>query len=118
MSELQRHIDRLTSYVGSSQQPLSWSRVLIAEDTDITHGKISFVPRSALATPDEYAPRFEKHLDAGHSWINMNAAGVIGDTLLVVIELPNYAKSVPRETVSVNLSRPSTHTASTFKIVA
>jgi hypothetical protein len=117
MSELQRHLERLTSWLNSRQQPLSWSCILIAEDADIKHGTISSLSRSALATPDEYSARFEEHLNAGHSWINMNAASVIEDTLLVVIELPSYSNTVPREKVSVNLSGPSEHTLNDIKIL-
>lgn len=108
MNALQQHLDRLASFIqGSAKQPLSWSRVLIIEDTAITHGKINFLPRAALATPEEYAARFEAHLEAGHSWINMNAAGILDDALLVVIELPGYFNVAPKNKVSVNLSGPN-----------
>ncbi len=46
----------------------------------------------------------------------MNAASVIEDTLLVVIALPSYSNTVPREKVSVNLSGPSGHTLNNLKI--
>ena len=52
----------------------------------------------------DYETRFDSHLDAGHSWINMNAAGILDDALLVIIELPRYKNSVPRDKVSVNFS--------------
>jgi hypothetical protein len=52
----------------------------------------------------DYAARFDSYLDAGHSWINMNAAGILDDALLVIIELPRYKNNVPRDKVSVNFS--------------
>jgi hypothetical protein len=116
MNDLQQHLDRLFSFVRQSTQPLSWTRVLIVEDTAITHGEFLFIPRSALTTVEAYTTQFEAHLNAGHSWINMNAAGVVGDTLLVIIELPQYTNTVPKERVSVNLSGPSIRTANQIQI--
>jgi hypothetical protein len=108
MNDLQKHLNQLTCFFSKwSKQPPSWSSVSIAEDTNIEHGKVIRIPRWALATPEEYAPRFDQHLDAGHSWINMNAAGILDETLLVVIELPKYVNTVPRDKVSVNFSGPS-----------
>jgi len=62
------------------------------------------IQRSALTTPEDYAPRFDEHLAKGYSWINMNAAGILGDSLLVVIELPSYVSGAPKDKVAVNLS--------------
>ncbi len=56
--------------------------------------------------PEKYAPRFDWLLDQGHSWINLSAAGIFGDTLLVIVELPTYKNTVPRNLVSVNFSGP------------
>jgi hypothetical protein len=117
MNDLQQHLDRLISFIRQSAQPLSWTRVLIVEDTAATHGESLSIPRSSLTTPEAFADQFELHLNAGHSWINMNAAGVIDDTLLVMIELPQYTNTVPRERVSVNLSGPSIRTANQIQIV-
>ena len=86
--------------------PSSWSRVLLVEDASITHGAPSLIPRGSLVPAADYADRFDAHLGAGHSWINMSAAGILDDALLVIIELPGYENNVPREKVSVNLSGP------------
>lgn len=110
---LQTHLNRFVSFVHNDEQCLACSRVLIVEDSDIVHqqveGKyISFVPRHALATPEQYSRRFEEHMNAGFSWININAAGIWDDTLLVIIELPNYASVTVRNKASVNFSGPHT----------
>ncbi len=108
MHDLQKHLDRLISFFpGWSEQPLSWSCVLFAEAMNIKFGKVIQIPRSALATPEQYAAQFDKHLNAGHGWINMNAAGILDETLLVIIELPSYVNTVPRDKVSVNFSGPN-----------
>ena len=108
MNELRLHLNRPTSLIHSwSNRSLSWSEILIAEDADVEHGEVTFIPRSTLATPEEYAARFDAHLDAGYSWINMNAAGIIDETLLVIIELPDYSNTTPRGKASVNLSGPN-----------
>lgn len=84
--------------------PSSWTRVLFVEDTSITHGMPTLIPRGALFSIEAYATRFDSHLDAGHLWINLSAVGIMDDALLVVIELPGYRNNVPREKVSVNFS--------------
>lgn len=104
MNDLERHVNRLITFMEQAGVPSSWSHVLFVEDTSIAHGMPSLIPRSSLITIADYAARFDSHLDAGHSWINMNAAGILNDALLVVIELPGYKNNVPRDKVSVNLS--------------
>ena len=104
--------------------PSSWSRVLFVEDTSIAHGMPSLISRNSLIPMADYAARFDSHLDAGHAWINMNAAGILGDALLVVVELPGYKNTVPRDKVSVNFSgaamldgKPKWDASRTYKIV-
>lgn len=104
MKDLERHLNQLILFMKEWGAPLSWSRVLFVEDTSITHGMPTLIPRNALIPMEAYATRFESHLDAGHSWINLSAAGIIDNALLVVIELPKYRNDVPREKVLVNFS--------------
>ena len=104
MSDLERHLNQLISFMKKWGAPSSWSRVLFVEDTSIVHGMPSLIPRSALFLMADYETRFDSHLDAGHSWINMNAAGILNNALLVIIELPRYKNNVPRDKVSVNFS--------------
>ena len=109
MNDLDLHLLRLTTFSQQlAKQTFSWSRVLFVEEKDIERksGR-SRIQRSALWTRDDYQARFEGHLNAGHGWINMNAAGILDDSFLVVIELPNYQNTVPRDEVSVNLSGPT-----------
>ena len=107
MSDLEKHLNQLVSLMKEHGMPSSWSRVLFVEDTSISHGLPSYIPRQALITLENYAARFDEHLDEGHSWINMSAAGILDDALLVIIHLPQYKNSVPRDRVSVNLSGPA-----------
>jgi len=104
MNGLEKHLNQIISFMKEWGPPSSWSRVLFVEDTSIVHGMPSFIPRSSLISLSDYAARFDSHLDAGHSWINMSAAGILDDSLLVIIELPGYKNNVPRDKVSVNFS--------------
>ena len=108
MNDLEKHLNRLISFMKEWGAPSSWAHVLFVEDTFITHGMPSLIPRKVLVSIEDYAPRFDAHLDAGHSWINMSAAGILGDALLVIIELPTYKNTVPRDKVSVNFSGAAT----------
>lgn len=104
MNDLEKHLNQLVSFIKEWNASLSWSRILFVEDAAIIHGMPSFIPRKALLPLDDYAARFDSHLDAGHSWVNMNAAGILNDSLLVIIELPRDKNNVPRDKVSVNFS--------------
>jgi hypothetical protein len=104
MNDLEKHFNRLASFMERWGAPSSWSRVLFVEEVSITRGMPSLIPRGSLIPMTDYAARFDSHLDAGHAWVNMNAAGILGDALLVVIELPGYKNNVPRDKVSVNFS--------------
>ena len=104
MNDLERHLNQLISFMKKWGAPSNWSRVLFVEYSSIIHGNPSLIPRSALIPAEDYALRFDSHLDAGHSWINMNAAGILNDVLLVIIELPTYKNNLPRDKVSVNFS--------------
>jgi hypothetical protein len=107
MSDLDLHLARLMTFSQRWTKELSWSRVLFVEEKDIEwkSGR-SCIARSALWTHDDYRARFDEHLNAGHGWINMNAAGVLDGSFVVVIELPNYQNTAPRDRVSVNISGP------------
>jgi hypothetical protein len=108
MSDLQKHIDQLISFIHDwTKESLSWSRIFLVEAANVNYEKTILVPQSALSTPEEYATRFDSHLNTGHGWINMNAAGILDNALLIIIELPQYFNSVPREKVSVNFSGPN-----------
>ena len=107
MNDLERHLNQLVAFMEQRGAPSSWSRVLFVEDTSIAHGMPSLIPHSSLIPLADYMGRFDAHLDAGHSWINMSAAGILDDSLLVIIELPSYKNNVPRDGVSVNLSGPA-----------
>lgn len=104
MNDLEKHFHRLITFMAEWGAPSSWSRVLFVEDTSISHEMPSLIPRTALIPIEDYAARFNSLLDAGHSWINMSAAGILDDALLVIIELPSYKNNVPRDQVSVNFS--------------
>ena len=107
MNDLESHLNRLIAFTAQGGVPPSWSGVLFVEDASIARGMPSLIPRDSLIPLADYAARFTAHLDAGHSWINMNAAGILGDALIVIIELPGYKNDVPRGAVSVNVSGPA-----------
>jgi hypothetical protein len=44
----------------------------------------------------------------GYSWVNLHAAGVVGGTLVVVVEVPARASGAPPSAAAVNLSGPAT----------
>ena len=104
MNDLEKHLNQLITFMKEWGAPSSWSRVLFVEDTSIVHGMPSLIPRNALILMSDYAARFGSHLDAGHSWINMSAAGILDDSLLIIIELPGYKNNVLRDKMSVNFS--------------
>ncbi|MBX9686502.1 MAG: hypothetical protein K2X27_07355 [Candidatus Obscuribacterales bacterium] len=86
----------------------TWAEVLFVEDLH-KHYKdgIYRMPRSALLTRDQYQPSFDQVLDVC-TWINFNAVGIFGDSLIINLEYPAERKEHgKRHMVSINLSGPS-----------
>ena len=116
MSALDYHLQRLiTSIQTLPKAPTTWSKIMVVDDRDILHtfGLPPFrhIPRWALHSPEDFAAKFDEYLRVGYSWINLNAAGLWDDVLIVILERPNLANSASAgkpELVSVNLSGPAT----------
>lgn len=64
------------------------------------------VPRGALITAAEFAPRFDGLLVAGYAWINLSARGLFAGDLIVAVELPREPAGVAAGLTSVNYSGP------------
>ncbi|MBL8207186.1 MAG: hypothetical protein JNM09_23335 [Blastocatellia bacterium] len=103
-NELEKHLDRLIEIFGEWFSAASWQDILIVEAEMITGDFQYLIPRSAFVTPSQYSARFAWLLAQGYSWINLQAAGVFVDTLLVVVELPKDKSNMP--TTAVNFSGP------------
>jgi hypothetical protein len=98
LQELQAHIIRWDA------QPNAWSSIAIIEDSAVRREKqFCYLALSDLSSPENYANRFAQLMMHGYSWLNMNAAGIVDHTLIVVIELPNYVTTTIGKT-SVNYS--------------
>ena len=104
MTELEKHLNRLIELLDEWGAPAFESGIFFVEDTSIIHGTPSLIPRTSIVSMADYEAVFDSHLNAGHSWINMNAAGILDGALLVIIELPGYKNKVPEQKVSVNFS--------------
>jgi hypothetical protein len=108
MNDLDLHLVGLMTFSQKWTKELSWSHMLFVEEKDIEwRSGRSRIKRSSLWTRDDYRARFDKHLNAGHGWVNMNAAGILDSLFLVVIELPGHQNTVPRDRVSINFSGPT-----------
>jgi hypothetical protein len=59
-----------------------------------------------LSTPENYAQRFDWLQAQGYGWINLQAAGIFQDNLLVIIETPKEKRKDLGIPVSINISGP------------
>jgi hypothetical protein len=64
------------------------------------------VERGALLSTAEFAPRFDRLLLAGYSWIHLSACGLFQGALIVGVELPREVEGVPAGLTSVNYFGP------------
>jgi hypothetical protein len=110
MSRLRESIDVLTKWLRDSGAP-AWSEVLLVEVSDKTrfdrtpaNQERIHVPRAELHTLESYQTRFDHLLDQGYSWINLSGFGLLGTTLVILVEIPRESASAKR--TSVNLSGP------------
>jgi hypothetical protein len=81
----------------------AWRSVVITEGF---RGNGSKAP-AVVYSVDEYRPRFSELLARGWPWVNVHAAGLLGDDLLVSIDVPTYDPTESRVT-AVNISGPAT----------
>jgi hypothetical protein len=80
-----------------------WDSVIVTGPLALAPAERVHVKRSALVPASEFEERFQQLLSRGHPWINVSAAGLLGDALLVTVE--TAAKTVEGST-SVNMSGP------------
>ncbi len=108
MNRLDREVGRLVERLAAWQPSLTWRTIQFVDATEVwyTEGTMR-VPRQALRSPADYGSRFEDHLHAGYSWINLNAAGVVDGVLVVIVEVPDYLSGAPADKVAVNPSGTS-----------
>jgi hypothetical protein len=110
MSELKKHFKRLMGFARRNNFGKPFSNVYFVEGKSIRYSlkfnETDEIFRRDFFSFEHYENRFDEILNQGHSWVNMNFAGVLEGNLLIVIETPNYKNNTPREFVSVNLSLP------------
>jgi ADP-ribosylglycohydrolase len=96
------HLKRLRRFLVEVCPGMDWAEVGFMDSPPVGVAPT----RSMTTTLEDYRPRFEQLMDAGHGWINMSAVGVDDEMLLVTLEWPGYTNTIPRAYVSVNLSGP------------
>jgi hypothetical protein len=105
MSALAEHLARLEAWLRRDAGAPAWTAIRLVESDAIKYGVRDQIPRSKLFSVADYEPRFEQHLAAGHSWLNLSALGVLDTILLVCVERPRVPVGAFGHT-SVNLSGP------------
>jgi hypothetical protein len=105
-STLAFHLSSLEAHLRQDGDAPSWSRILIVEDAHLHHGTPMRVPRAALHDPGEFRDRFEALVARGYGWINLVGNGVLGDALVVSVEMPRDPTGIASSEVPVNLSGP------------
>lgn len=87
-----------------------FSQIYFVERNEIQYvlsSGLNKIPRKFIFTSYSYETRFDELFDKGHSWINMNLAGILNKKLFIIIEVPDYENNVPREFVAVKYSLPT-----------
>jgi hypothetical protein len=88
----------------------SFSQICFVESNkihDVSSLNLHWISRRFIFDFDSYETRFDELLNEGYSWINMNLAGILEDSLFIIIEPPNYKNNIPIEFVAVNFSLPA-----------
>jgi hypothetical protein len=103
---LKKHLQLLTTFFNESYANVSWENILLVEYKSLVNGVSYHVSKNDLFSPESYSPRFDWLLEQGHSWLNLQAAGIFQNTLLVVLETPNDSNKRPGNMTAINLSGP------------
>jgi hypothetical protein len=108
MSNLKRQFIGLMNFARQHNFHKPFSEVYFVEDKSIQHSlkpyEINEISQQNVFSLANYETRFNEVLNQGHSWININFAGMLNDSLLIIIEVPNYENNA--EFTEVNLSLP------------
>lgn len=107
MSELRSHFERLMEFARRRDFHKPFSQVVFVEERNIrpysAPDQTYEISRSDMFDFPDYENRFTEIPKAGHSWINLNFAGVIDDILLIVVEFPNYENQCDSPTINLSL---------------
>lgn len=109
MNKLKENFESLLAFAKECNFHGTFITVGFVEEKDVqfvVKTGLTRIPRNCIFNFEDFENRFEELFDYGHSWINLYLAGIIEDTLLILIEVPQYKNNVPREFVSVNFSLP------------
>ncbi len=103
MDLLDEHFERLKQFLKERGVP-EWGDVLFVEDLFIDAGSKQIIMKSRFQNLNDFKTRFQTLFSKGYSWLNLSGLGLIGNTLVVAVEMPN--KAYPEAVTSINLSGP------------
>ena len=109
MSALSTALERAMRFAVASGLDVPFTQVRLIEGSHLapdSRGRCR-VRRNELRAPSEYDARFDELLSLGYPWINLWACGVLGDSLIVAVELPRVRPEQPCPVTSVNHSGPT-----------
>jgi len=109
MSELKKHFERLMDFAKQNNFHKPFLQVYFVEDKNVRRlpEKPDKLSRQNIFALKDYENRFNEILEQGHSWINLHFAGMVNDSLLILIELPNYKNNAAITTVNLSLAEKS-----------
>lgn len=106
-STLAHHLRELEAFLRREGDAPEWTAILIVEDTEITHGPRTKIPRSSLHTPNDFASRFDELVARGYGWINLVGNGVLDGKLIVSVEIPRESSGLASTDVPVMTCGPN-----------
>lgn len=103
VNELEHQIKRLVEFF---KMPTHENIIFIFEIDIKYNGADKILSNNKIKSIQQFVTEFDRILNSGYSWINLNYAGAIDQTAVVIVELPKSTSNVPRHRVSINLSGP------------
>lgn len=109
MSALSTALERAIQLARSSGLDAPFTRVQLIEVNHLALDSLGRcrVRRNDLREASMYEARFEELLAVGFPWVNLWACGVLGDSLIVAVELPRMRPEQPCPVTSVSHSGPT-----------
>jgi hypothetical protein len=109
MSALSSALERAMRFAVASGLDAPFTQVRMIEVNHLardSRGRCR-VRRKDLRAPGEYEARFDELLSLGFPWINLWVCGVLGDSVIVAVELPRTRPEQPCPVTSVDHSGPT-----------
>ena len=107
LKKLTSHIDDLIKLISDNHTIPKYKNLKICVNPYERKDHKNILYKSKFQNIENFEEEFINIQKQGHAWINLTLGGIYNDSLVFILELPQYKNNIPFGETSVNLSGPS-----------